>query len=83
MRSPKMFAKLAIGQVVYSAMCYDNGCMIDDGTLFRLDDNNFRWIGGSDDGGKHFSEKLLTISGLDVRVKSSTDQLHNVAVQGP
>jgi len=74
--------KLAVGQVVYSAMCYDNGCMIDDGTLFRLDDNNFRWIGGSDDGGKH----LRTIAedrGLDVRVKSSTDQLHNVAVQGP
>ncbi len=74
--------KLAIGQVVYSAMCYDNGCMIDDGTLFRLDDNNFRWIGGSDDGGKHL-RKIAKDQGLDVRVKSSTDQLHNVAVQGP
>jgi aminomethyltransferase len=74
--------KLAIGQVVYSAMCYDNGCMIDDGTLFRLDDNNFRWIGGSDDGGKHL-RKIAEDRGLDVRVKSSTDQLHNVAVQGP
>ena len=74
--------KLAIGQVVYSAMCYDNGCMIDDGTLFRLDDNNFRWIGGSDDGGKHL-RKIAEDQGLDVRVKSSTDQLHNVAVQGP
>jgi aminomethyltransferase len=74
--------KLAIGQVVYSAMCYDNGCMIDDGTLFRLDDNNFRWIGGSDDGGKHL-RKIADDRGLDVRVKSSTDQLHNVAVQGP
>ncbi|MDB4099530.1 aminomethyltransferase family protein [Candidatus Thioglobus sp.] len=74
--------KLAVGQVVYSAMCYDNGCMIDDGTLFRLDDNNFRWIGGSDDGGKHL-RKTAEDRGLDVRVKSSTDQLHNVAVQGP
>ena len=74
--------KLAVGQVVYSAMCYDNGCMIDDGTLFRLDDNNFRWIGGSDDGGKHL-RKIAEDRGLDVRVKSSTDQLHNVAVQGP
>ena len=74
--------KLAVGQVVYSAMCYDNGCMIDDGTLFRLDDNNFRWIGGSDDGPKHL-RKIAEDRGLDVRVKSSTDQLHNVAVQGP
>ena len=74
--------KLAIGQVVYSAMCYDNGCMVDDGTLFRLDENNFRWIGGSDDGGK-LLRKIADDRGLDVRVKSSTDQLHNVAVQGP
>ena len=74
--------KLAIGQVVYSAMCYDNGCMVDDGTLFRMDENNFRWIGGSDDGGK-LLRKIADDRGLDVRVKSSTDQLHNVAVQGP
>jgi aminomethyltransferase len=74
--------KLAIGQVVYSAMCYDNGCMVDDGTLFRMDENNFRWIGGSDDGGK-LLRKIAAEKGFDVRVKSSTDQLHNVAVQGP
>ena len=40
--------KLAVGQVVYSAMCYENGGMIDDGTVFRLGQNNFRWIGGDD-----------------------------------
>ena len=28
--------KLAVGQIVYSAMCYENGTMIDDGTLYRL-----------------------------------------------
>ena len=39
--------KLAIGQVIYTAMCYENGTMIDDGTLFKLGDANFRWIGGS------------------------------------
>ena len=74
--------KLSIGQVAYSAMCYNNGCMVDDGTLFRLDDNNFRWIGGSDDGGK-LLRKIADDQGLDARVKSSTDQLHNVAIQGP
>ena len=38
--------KLSQGQVVYSAMCYDHGGMIDDGTLFRLGRDQFRWIGG-------------------------------------
>ncbi len=74
--------KLAVGQVVYSAMCYEHGGMIDDGTLLRLGKDNFRWIGGDDYGGvwlREVAEKL----GLKVLIRSSTDQMHNVAVQGP
>ena len=44
--------KLSIGQVVYSALCYENGTMIDDGTLYKLGDNNFRWICGNDYSGE-------------------------------
>ena len=40
--------KLSPGQVVYTAMCYEHGGMIDDGTVYRLDQDNFRWIGGND-----------------------------------
>jgi aminomethyltransferase len=74
--------KLAVGQVVYSAVCYDTGTMLDDGTLFRLGDNNFRWIGGTDYGGEWFRKQAAEM-GLDVWVKSSTDQLHNLSLQGP
>ncbi len=74
--------KLAVGQVVYTAMCYDHGGMIDDGTVFRLGDNNFRWIGGNDDSGLWLRKQSLEL-GLNAWVRSSTDQLHNVAVQGP
>jgi aminomethyltransferase len=74
--------KLAAGQVVYTAMCYEHGGMIDDGTLFRLGQNNFRWIGGDDFSGiwlRQQAEKM----GFKAWVRSSTDQLHNIAVQGP
>jgi aminomethyltransferase len=74
--------RLAVGQVVYSAMCYETGGMIDDGTLFRLGPDNFRWIGGDDYGGVWLREQAEKL-GLKVWVKTSTDQLHNVAVQGP
>nr|WP_090061255.1 aminomethyltransferase family protein [Celeribacter neptunius] len=74
--------KLAIGQVVYSAMCYPHGGMIDDGTLFRLGEHNFRWIGGSDEGGVWMREEARRL-GLNVMIRSSTDQMHNLAVQGP
>ncbi|MDH3474839.1 MAG: aminomethyltransferase family protein [Rhodospirillales bacterium] len=74
--------RLAVGQVVYSAMCYETGGMIDDGTAFRLGPDNFRWIGGDDYSGIWLREQAEKL-GLKVWVKSSTDQLHNIAVQGP
>ena len=73
---------LPIGGVVYTAMCYEHGGMIDDGTVFRLAKDNFRWIGGNDYGGEWIREQAEKL-GLKVLARSSTDQLHNVAVQGP
>ena len=74
--------RLAVGQVVYTAMCYENGGMIDDGTVFRLGQDNFRWIGGSDESGLWLREQAQKL-GLEAWVRNSTDQLHNLQVQGP
>ncbi|MEO6298328.1 MAG: DUF1989 domain-containing protein, partial [Paracoccaceae bacterium] len=74
--------KLSQGQVVYSAMCFDHGGMIDDGTAFRLARDNFRWIGGDEYAGIWLREQAEK-AGLKVMVRGSTDQLHNIAVQGP
>jgi len=48
----------------------------------RLGPDNFRWIGGDDYSGLWLREQAQKL-GLKALVKSSTDQLHNVAVQGP
>ncbi|MGR3659893.1 MAG: DUF1989 domain-containing protein [Paracoccaceae bacterium] len=74
--------KLSVGGIVYTAMCYEHGGMIDDGTVFRLGDNNFRWIGGCDSSGKWLRDQAEKHN-LNAWVKSSTDQLHNIAIQGP
>jgi aminomethyltransferase len=74
--------RLSVGQVVYTAMCYENGGMIDDGTVFRLGQDNFRWIGGSDESGIWLREQAEKL-GLQAWVRNSTDQLHNLQVQGP
>ncbi|WP_158275456.1 DUF1989 domain-containing protein [Maritimibacter sp. 55A14] len=74
--------KLSVGQVVYTAMCYEHGGMIDDGTVFRLGETNFRWIGGNDTSGLWLREQAEK-RGLNAWVRASTDQLHNIAVQGP
>ena len=74
--------RMADHHVVYSAMCYEHGGMIDDGTLFRLSETGYRWIGGTDFGGEWLRAKAKEW-GLRALVRSSTDQLHNLAIQGP
>ena len=74
--------RLSDGQVVYTALCNDTGGMIDDGTVFRLAATNFRFVGGSEWDGVWLREQAER-RGLHVWIKESTDELHNVAVQGP
>ena len=74
--------RLADGQVVYTAMCNEAGGMIDDATIFRIAETNFRFVGGSEYDGVWLSEQAARL-GLHAFVKESTDHLHNVAVQGP
>jgi len=74
--------RLSDGQVVYTALCNDTGGMIDDGTVFRLHATNFRFVGGSEYDGIWLREQAERLD-LSVWIKESTDELHNVAVQGP
>ena len=74
--------RLAVGQVVYTAVCNETGGMIDHATVFRLGHDNFRFIGGDEYDGIWLKE-LAQRLGLSVNVKPSTDELHNVAVHGP
>ncbi len=74
--------RVAVGQVSYTSMCNETGGLLDDGTLFRLGADNFRWIGGNATDGLWLREQAEQRR-LNVRVKSSSDQLHNIALQGP
>jgi aminomethyltransferase len=74
--------RVAVGEIVYSAMCHETGGMIDDGTLFRMGEQAFRWICGDEYSGIWLRE-LAERKGYRVSVQNSTDQLHNLAVQGP
>ena len=74
--------KLSVGQVVYSAMCYENGMMFDDGTLLRLSETGFRWICGDEYGGEWLKE-IAKKKNFNANIKNSTDQISNVSLQGP
>jgi aminomethyltransferase len=74
--------RLAVGQVVYTALCHESGGLLDDGTLFRLGSQNFRLVCGDAYCGV-WLRQLAAERGLSAWCRSSTDQLHNLAVQGP
>jgi aminomethyltransferase len=74
--------RLSVGQVVYTAICNETGGMIDDATVFRLGPDNFRFVGGDEYDGIWLKEQAAARK-LKVWIKPSTDQLHNLALQGP
>jgi aminomethyltransferase len=74
--------KLAVGQIFYTPLCYEHGGMVDDGTLFRMSETNFRWIGG-DDASILWIKEQAAKANAKVLLKTASDQIHNVAVQGP
>jgi aminomethyltransferase len=74
--------KLSVGQIVYSAMCYENGTMFDDGTLLKLSDHGFRWVCGDEYGGEWLKEQAKK-KNYKVHIKNSTDQINNLSLQGP
>lgn len=74
--------RLAVGEIAYSAVCNDTGGMIDDGTIFRMGEQAFRWVCGDPYTG-HWLREQAAKQGFRVSVRNSSEQLHNVALQGP
>lgn len=59
-------AKLSVHRGFYALICDVRGSVLDDGTLFRIEDNAFRWFCGSDNSALHLREKAEEL-GLNVR----------------
>ena len=71
--------RCAVGQVMYSAWCDDNGYIIDDGTLVRLEDNLYR-LTTADPSLAWLEDNSC---GLDVKVEDVSESLAALALQGP
>ncbi|MGC2666194.1 MAG: aminomethyltransferase family protein [Candidatus Acidiferrales bacterium] len=71
--------KVAIGQVIYCCWCDEQGKVIDDGTISRLDENSYRWT-AADPSIRWFHQNAL---GLDVQIEDISTELAALALQGP
>ena len=75
-------ARLSVWRGTYSLMCDETGQVIDDGTLFRLAPQLFRWCCGTEESGRWLT-RLTEERGWQVRIHDLGGALPNLAVQGP
>jgi aminomethyltransferase len=71
--------KVAVDQMIYCCWCDPQGKVIDDGTITRLGENEYRWT-AADPSLRWFRQNAL---GLDVTIKDISEQVAALAVQGP
>ena len=71
--------KLAVGRVYYTSWCNEDGRVVDDGTVARLDDESYRWT-AADPSLRWFR---MNARGLDVELEDVSDRVAALAVQGP
>jgi aminomethyltransferase len=71
--------KVAVNQVIYCCWCDEEGKIIDDGTITRLEEDRYRWT-AADPNLRWFRQNAI---GLDVQIEDITEQVAALALQGP
>ena len=71
--------KLEVGQVFYTPWCDEHGKVIDDGTVHRIGERDFRWTAAD----PQLRWLRQNGRGLDVRVDETTESVAALALQGP
>jgi len=72
-------AKCSVGQALYGCLCQEDGAVIQDGTVFRLTEDHFRF---------HLAEPSLrwlrlNATGMNLVIEEVSEQLGALALQGP
>jgi aminomethyltransferase len=71
--------KVSVGQVIYTPWCDENGKVIDDGTVSRLEENTYRWT-AADPSLRWFRQNA---SGMKVEIEDISESVSALALQGP
>jgi len=71
--------RIAVGQAVYTTWCDEQGHVLDDGTVARLEDERFRWTAAE----PNLRWLRQNAVGLRVQIEDESEQTAALAVQGP
>jgi aminomethyltransferase len=72
-------AKCKVGQVIYACWCNDQGKVLQDGTIYRLEEDAF-WIVANEPTLDWFE---YNAGGFDVRIEDLSERMGALALQGP
>ena len=70
---------LSVGQVFYTPWCDEYGKVVDDGTVHRLAEDDYRWTAAD----PQYRWLALNAAGLNVRIEDETEAVAAIALQGP
>ena len=71
--------KVSVGQVIYTPWCDEQGKVIDDGTVSRLEEKTYRWT-AADPSLRWFR---LNAGGMRVEIEDISETVSALALQGP
>jgi aminomethyltransferase len=71
--------KVKVGQVIYCCWCDEDGKVIDDGTISRLEENVYRWT-AADPSLRWFKQNGLN---MNVQIEDISEKVAALALQGP
>ena len=76
---PRNATKIGPDSVVYTCWCDEDGKVLDDGTIARIGEEEFRWTAAD----PTLRWLRLNAHGLDVEVEEVSDAVAAIALQGP
>ncbi len=74
--------RLSVHRGLYALVCDEAGSVIDDGTLFRLAPDLFRWCPSSEQSALHLKD-VAAARGFEVWIRAHHASMCNLALQGP
>src|SRR4029434_2808541 len=71
--------RMTVVQVWYTPWCDEDGTVIDDGTVARLEENVYRWT-AADPSLRWFHQNA---TGMDVKIEDISESVSALSLQGP
>ena len=71
-------SKLGVGRVYYTSWCNEDGRVVDDGTVARLEEQAYRWTAAD----SSLRWLRMNARGLEVEIEDVSERISAVAVQG-